>query len=86
MADDTEYNLNDPWKEEHLKIFCESYQSNTLEEIQVLSEKDSEQSKLDLSNTIWKNFCISYAYEPGFTAKALMVAKGLETDKVQEKL
>ena len=33
----------------------------------------------DALNRIWKNFCISYTYEPGSTAKPFTVACGLDT-------
>ena len=39
----------------------------------------SEEETLDALNTIWNNFCISYTYEPGSTAKPFTVASGLET-------
>ena len=45
------------------------------DEIDAMSEDET----LDALNTIWNNFCISYTYEPGSTAKPFTVASGLET-------
>ena len=39
-------------------------------------------AKMDLLNTLWQNFCVSYTYEPGSTAKPFTVAAGLETGKL----
>lgn len=36
-------------------------------------------TKLDLLNQLWQNFCVTYTYEPGSTAKAFTIATGLET-------
>lgn len=43
----------------------------------------SEDETLDALNTIWNNFCISYTYEPGSTAKPFTVASGLETGSLK---
>ena len=47
----------------------------TDEEIDAMTEDET----LDALDTIWNNFCISYTYEPGSTAKPFTVATGLET-------
>lgn len=39
-------------------------------------------AKMDVLNTLWQNFCVSYTYEPGSTAKPFTVASGLETGTV----
>ncbi len=39
----------------------------------------TEDEKMDLLNEIWQNFCVTYTYEPGSTAKPFTVASGLET-------
>ncbi len=39
----------------------------------------SEDAKMDILNGLWQNFCVSYTYEPGSTAKPFTVAAGLET-------
>lgn len=41
-----------------------------------------DETKMDLLNTLWQNFCVSYTYEPGSTAKPFTVAAGLETGKL----
>ncbi len=47
------------------------------------SEKEidamSEDETLDALNEIWQNFCTTYTYEPGSTAKPFTIASGLET-------
>lgn len=47
----------------------------TEEELAVLSDDE----KLDALNNLWQNFCITYTYEPGSTAKPFTVATGLDT-------
>ena len=71
MADSHPYDLNHPWD---LSSYCSQ------QEIDSFSEKD----RLDKLNTIWQNFCITYTYEPGSTAKPFTVATGLETGKIEE--
>lgn len=39
----------------------------------------SEEEQLEAMNTLWRNFCVSDAYEPGSTIKPFTVATGLET-------
>lgn len=41
-----------------------------------------EQEQMDLLNTLWQNFCVSYTYEPGSTAKPFTVAAGLDTQTI----
>ncbi len=38
-----------------------------------------EDAQMDALNTLWQNFCVTYTYEPGSTAKPFTVASGLET-------
>lgn len=66
MADYPGFDLNQPRK-------AENYFS--AEELAPLSEEE----KLEKLNELWKNFCISYTYEPGSTVKPLTVACGLDT-------
>lgn len=46
-----------------------------------LAEMDDD-AKLDILNGLWQNFCTTYTYEPGSTAKPFTVAAGLETGTV----
>ncbi len=41
-----------------------------------------EEAKLDLLNKLWQNFCITYTYEPGSTAKPFTIATGLEMGSI----
>ncbi len=50
----------------------------TQEEIDAMDED----AQMDALNKIWQNFCTTYTYEPGSTAKPFTVAAGLETGKV----
>lgn len=71
MADSSGYDLNNPWD---LSAYY------TQEEIDAMDE----QTTLDALNGIWQNFCTTYTYEPGSTAKPFTVAAGLETGKLSE--
>lgn len=46
-----------------------------------LAELDDE-AKLELLNKLWQNFCITYTYEPGSTAKPFTIATGLEMGNI----
>ncbi len=41
-----------------------------------------EDAQLNALNQIWQNFCTTYTYEPGSTAKPFTVAAGLETGTI----
>lgn len=41
-----------------------------------------EDAQLNALNQIWQNFCTTYTYEPGSTAKPFTVATGLETGTI----
>ena len=60
------YDLNDPW--DLSSIYTEK-------EIAGMNEEE----RLDALNSMWRNFCVSDAYEPGSTIKPFTVAAGLET-------
>ena len=47
----------------------------TPEELAVIDEN----AKMDALNKLWQNFCVTYTYEPGSTAKPFTMAAGLET-------
>lgn len=71
MSDNFTYDLNNPW---------DLTQYYSQEEINSFSDEE----RLDKLNAIWQNFCITYTYEPGSTAKPFTVATGLETGKTRE--
>lgn len=39
-------------------------------------------TKLELLNELWQNFCVYYTYEPGSTSKPFTIAAGLETGTI----
>lgn len=69
MANYPSFDLNDPWD---LTPFYNQ------EEIDTLTEDE----KLERLDAIWQNFCLTYTYEPGSTAKPFTVAAALETGKL----
>lgn len=70
MATYPDFDLNNP------KDLTAYY---TAEEI----EQMDEEAYYDALDVLWKNFCISDTYEPGSTAKAITLATGLETGRIQ---
>lgn len=68
MASDVSYDLNNPRD-------LTSFYSD--EEIENMSDDET----LDALNNIWRNYCISDAYEPGSTAKTFTIAAALEEAK-----
>ena len=71
MSDGLVYDLNQP---RDLSLYYSE------EEIKSFSEEE----KLNKLNEIWQNYCITYTYEPGSTAKPFTVATALETGKTRE--
>lgn len=63
-----EFDLNDP------------FTLNTAEE--TVTGTDSESSKQDLLNRMWRNPCLNDTYEPGSTFKIITMAAGLEAGVV----
>lgn len=68
------YDLNDPRNPDVLKQYY------TDKEISEMSEKE----RTDALNMIWRNYCISDAFEPGSTFKTMTVAASLEENKVDD--
>ena len=69
MAQYPNYDLSNPWD-------LSAYYPE--EEIAAMDED----AKLDALNKLWQNFCVTYTYEPGSTAKPFTVAAGLETGMI----
>ena len=69
MASNDAYDLNNP---RDLTPFYSQ------EEINAMSEEDM----LENLNSIWKNYCVSDAFEPGSTVKPMTVGAGLETGAI----
>lgn len=68
------YDLNDPRNPNVLKQYY------TDAEISEMTENE----KTEALNRIWRNYCISDAYEPGSTFKTMTVSAALEENKVDD--
>lgn len=66
MANYPNFDLSNPWD-------LSAYYS------EAKIKKMTEKQKLNALNKIWQNFCISYTYEPGSTAKPFTISTGLDT-------
>lgn len=71
MASNTSYDLNDPY--DLTPYYTEA-------EINVMDDED----KIDAWSEVWKNFCISWGFEPGSTFKPMTVAAALDEAIVTE--
>lgn len=69
MANYPNFNLNDPENISH--VYSE-------EQIKAMTDEE----KVAAKNTLWRNFCVSDAFEPGSTIKPFTVATGLETGAI----
>lgn len=69
MATNHSYDLNEPYD------ISSWYEDEALEGL-------SDQEKSDIYNSLWGNFCVSYAFEPGSTFKPVTVAAALETGSI----
>ncbi len=64
--------INDMTEEQWQDALGEHYTGEELDELY----------NLGLLNEIWQNFCVTYTYEPGSTAKPFTVAAGLDSGKL----
>ena len=71
LSDNNTYDLNDPW---NLSKYYTEAEEKAL----------SEEERLNKLNEIWQNYCITYTYEPGSTAKPFTVATALEVGKIRD--
>lgn len=78
MASDMPFDCNDPTNTDAL-LKSYSEQEYTQETLAAMSKKDLTTALAEM----WKNYCISYTYEPGSTAKSLTVAAALDEGRIQ---
>jgi len=71
MATNYGYDLNDPYDISHWY---------TEEELKTMTDEEKAQAYY----SVWSNFCVSHAFEPGSTFKPITVAAALETASVGE--
>lgn len=71
MSDSLVYDLNNP------RDLSRYYSPEEIESF-------SDEEKLDKLNQIWQNYCVTYTYEPGSTAKPFTVATAIETGNIRE--
>lgn len=71
MADYPNYNLNNPGD---LSAYYSQEEQDAMDE----------DAKQDAKDAIWQNFCITYTYEPGSTAKPFTVSAGLDSGTLTE--
>lgn len=68
MAGDAVFDLNDPAGEEGLLYRYSQEQLDAM----------TEEERVQALTALWKNYCVSYLYEPGSTAKVFTVAAALD--------
>ena len=77
------FDLNNP--RETSQVYTDAMWEDKIQEVselydeQVWNEMTDEEKEVAALNDLWRNFCVSDAFEPGSTAKPFTVAAGLET-------
>ena len=88
MAGDAPFDLNHPADTSALiGIYTNKYDnSGSAEHVyytqDMIDAMTSEEKTLAL-NDLWRNFCITYAYEPGSTTKSMTIAAALDEAKIK---
>ena len=88
MAGDATFDLNNPADTSALLgVYTNKHDnSGSAEHVyytqSMIDAMTSEEKTLAL-NDLWRNFCITYAYEPGSTTKSLVVAAALDEAKIK---
>lgn len=78
MASDMPFNCNDPTDINAL-LASYSEQGYTQEMLEAMSKEELSTALAE----VWKNYCLSYTYEPGSTAKSLTVAAALDEGRIR---
>ena len=84
MVNVPEFNLNDPYNLEHfLEMTGEKNKAEDAENtIETNADTLSEEERMNLLNSMWRNGCINDTYEPGSIFKIITSAAGLEENVV----
>ncbi len=84
MVNVPEFDLNDPYNlEDFLNMTAkESTSDNAENAVMVNPDSLSEEERINLLNSMWRNGCINDTYEPGSIFKIITSAAGLEEDVV----
>jgi len=84
MVNVPEFNLNDPYNLEHfLEMTGEKNKAEDAENtVETNADTLSEEERMNLLNSMWRNGCINDTYEPGSIFKIITSAAGLEENVV----
>lgn len=84
MVNVPEFNLNDPYNLDHFLEMTTKENAVADEENTVVTNTDSlsEEERMNMLNSMWRNGCINDTYEPGSIFKIITSAAGLEENVV----